>query len=144
MTVYQKTQEFFAAHFNETAYPKFAEATKWPGDFDTDSLVSLLLDIHGHNFRATVRVDGEITKDSYSSYLISDEAITQTVNEWQGINLSVHPDFMGSDKRATTENMAEVLARKIGRQLLVSAKVTVTIHESQDILAEYSANFTVA
>lgn len=142
--IYQRTQEFFAAHFNENAYAKLAEIDSWPDyEFDINAVHALLSDIHGHNFKATVRIEGDITSDANSSYLISDEAIVETINEWHGTNLSVHKDFRSHNIRATTENMAEILAIKIGRKLLVNAYVTVTIHESSDIFAEYSSTFTM-
>ena len=142
--IYQKTVEFFAAHFNETAYLKWIEI-KEILDLDATHkrlaalLQELLLDIHGHNFKATVRVEGE-TNNSYSGYLISDEDIDATVGEWRGINLSVHPDFEGV--RATTENMAAALCKKIAKSVQASCLVTITLYESENILAISSLKVT--
>jgi 6-pyruvoyl-tetrahydropterin synthase len=148
---YSRTVEFFAAHFNETAYPKFQKFLGrlsvdkgFPPD-DYRDLVDLLIDIHGHNFRAEITVHG-FTKEKYSGYLISDEVIAEVVNEWAGINVSMHKDFLGTHSpyrnaiRATTENMANMLAEKISRRVLVpQATVLVKLYEADGIWAQAQA-----
>ncbi len=136
---YRKTVEFFAAHFNETAYEKWKviqdpRCLRESPEHIVTVMTELLLDIHGHNFKAEVEIVG-YTGDDYSGYLISDEDIEATVKEWHGINLSVHPDFEGI--RATTENMATMLAKKLWPKIKSTGyqSVNVTIHESDDISA---------
>jgi len=150
---YKRTHEFQAAHFNEGNYLRFEGITgidkvnvekrhEWiyypdPIECQILDLISLVQDSHGHNFKAEVELMGEVD-DSYSSYILADEVIISVINEWAGINLSVHPDFLVTGVRATTENMAQKLCKKIfdkveGRKSVTNIVVNVTIHESDDI-----------
>lgn len=149
---YSRTIEFFSSHFNESAYPKYNELTHtldMGGEVMIHQLNELLKDIHGHNFKATITVSDEpiIIEDSdaftYSGYLIADEDIVKMINEWSGINLSVHDDFLAQNIRATTENMARVLLYKTQKYLQCSATVTVVIHEAEGISAEASHTFVL-
>jgi len=151
---YKRTHEFQASHFNETNYGRFEDTVNfqninvekrvaWTYDnsveyyLSAELLIGLLRDIHGHNFKAEVVLLAEVD-DSYSSYILADEVIVSVINEWAGINLSVHPDFLVTGVRATTENMAQKLCKKIfdkveGRKSVTNIVVNVTIHESDDI-----------
>jgi 6-pyruvoyl-tetrahydropterin synthase len=145
---YKRTVEFFASHFNETNYSTFESMKKRFTDyqnpishtFASEGLLTVLKDIHGHNFKAEVELMAEVS-EGYSSYIISDEDLVATVKEWEGINLSVHEDFLHSGIRATTENMAQVLCQKIFVSLkareqagiISNIVVNTTVHESDDI-----------
>ena len=134
MMQYRRVVDFFAAHFNETAYDKWLSVQR--GDRSVATIQDLLSDIHGHNFRAIVTLTHD-TALGYSSYIVSDESLLAIVSEWGGLNLSVHPDFQNI--RATTENMAAVLASKVARVCPPhSTTVVVEIQESRDISATFT------
>lgn len=143
---YYRSVTIHAAHFNEPNYPRWyairdqiAKEGQVTGE-NAQQVQAMLADCHGHNFDCSVTLEAEQTKDEYSNYIISDEAIVETIMEWHGTNLSIHPDFAGV--RATTETMAEVLCAKIQKRLLVDAKITARIHETPELYAEHTGFYT--
>lgn len=139
---YYRSVTIHAAHFNESNYPRWyairdqiAAEGVVTGE-NAQQVFNVLNDCHGHNFTCSVHVEAEQGKDEYSNYIISDEAIVETIMDWHGKNLSIHTDFAGV--RATTETMAEVLCAKIQKRLLVDAKITARINETPELYAEHT------
>jgi 6-pyruvoyl-tetrahydropterin synthase len=103
-------------------------------------LGKVLEGIHGHNFRIVVEIEDNLVPSE--GYMVDDVAIERVVMQWNNTNLSVHKDFTSRQWRATTENMAYVLVRKISRLLLrdydgstLGPVVSVYVHETDDIYA---------
>jgi hypothetical protein len=46
-------------------------------------------------------------------YLVDDSELSEMIMGWDNKNLSILPEFFLSEKRATTESMADVLCQKI-------------------------------
>jgi 6-pyruvoyl-tetrahydropterin synthase len=94
---------------------------------------------HGHNFKIGVEIDDHF--EPINDYLVDDVLIESIVMRWHNTNLSVHPDFKGL--RATTENMAYLLSRKIMQLLrnrapsdeFIGPTITVRVYETDQIYA---------
>lgn len=144
--IYERSLTITAAHFNETAYMKFEDMRDQIGAMqvpEMDALIDLLQDSHGHNFRVVVHLESDKTLGAYSGYIIDDETLLACLLEWEGINISLHPDFRLARRRATTENMAEILCHKVGNLIHApgSTVVTVTVYETPDIRAVVQHTF---
>lgn len=97
-------------------------------------LAKAFTQIHGHNFRIAVCIDG--TPDA-QGFVIDDQRLADLVNQWNGINLSMHYDFLVPRQRATTEQMALTLKSKINTLVALGSEVvSVRVNETDDIFAE--------
>lgn len=147
--IYHRTFKISAAHFNSTkAYQLLWAFRDWSlsgKSLDRKSMEMGVLewarDCHGHNFKIEVAIAAELSAD----WLIDDIELEKTVMEWNNINISIHPDFLELNLRATTENMALILSRKIAilmtshlnARVQDGAFVHVKVHETDDIYAEF-------
>lgn len=137
---YERTYRFSASHFNlrstyESVWGMRAAGIQNPPSgliaVDVGVLEKCFLDIHGHNFKATVNFEGEVL--SKDGWLIDDVSVEKVIMEWSGINLSMHPDFIATRERATTENMAKKLLQKLRARWPLAKRVI--IWETDDIFA---------
>lgn len=95
--------------------------------------------IHGHNFRIEIEIHAPIYERN-ADWVVDDAELQRIVAEWDGKNLSVHPDFLTPRIRATTENMADILLNKLINKVKGSKLAfTVTVHETDEISASKSA-----
>lgn len=139
---YQRKMLLQSSHFNGAEqYVLLATArdAAAPMQARLDAALSCLRDSHGHNFE--VEVDVTVARLDGQRFVVEDEKLSELIARWNNTNLSVHPDFAGG--RATTEEMAVALARKVGVELLAHASgpvVRVTVRETPDIAA--SAEWT--
>jgi 6-pyruvoyl-tetrahydropterin synthase len=133
--VYRRTFRFAAAHFNSLwAYQRVWDVGPQGCGFTVEQLMRLLGDIHGHNFRVELVLQGIFGRDE--SWLVDDVVLDKIVMEWANTNLSVHPDFVKRRLRATTEQMALVLYDKlVGRLHGLPHVEAVTVYETDDISA---------
>lgn len=152
--IYHREFTISACHFNGAeVYRAYREMLK----IDQDEAMSLDLKIirtqllasqaltgtHGHNFKIIVEIEDLF--EPVNDYLVDDVLIEGLVMQWDNTNLSVHQDFKGL--RATTENMAHMLSRKIMLLLWPAIKargdisdfigptITITVHETDQIYA---------
>lgn len=141
MISYVRTYVLQSAHLNDEGYPIWWAAQKadQDGDYKTafNKMRELLPHIHGHNFDVEIRLTGEPFEDGPEKWLIEDQQLTELVMQWDNRNLSALPDFVGREMRATTENMARVLAEKV-REIVGTnvARIDVTVWERPEIRAE--------
>lgn len=135
---YIRTFRFSASHFTSegTYHLVWGWNDRPPGDnyCRQDAVLLALADIHGHNFKIEVHVNGPRGEQGW---VIDDVELEQIVMEWANTNLSVHPDFLTKKIRATTENMAGALYMKLnngrfGDGIEIN---TVVVHENEDIFA---------
>lgn len=132
MTAYRRRFTLQAAHFNgQREYALYSRLASC----SVEELHELLRGIHGHNFDVEVACTGELS----GPWLVDDEALTALVTAWDNVNLSVLPEF--STTRATTENMATVLASHLA-QRWPTMHWTVFVHETPHISASASASAT--
>lgn len=134
--IYERTFWLQAAHFNsQLSYDCVWALAKEPGTkgLRRDEALSLCRDVHGHNFRITVMLEGDPVKGK-SPWLVDDVQLAQVVMEWDNTNISLHPDFMGPRWRATTELMAHVLYAKLW-DVFGPIVRAVTVNETHDISA---------
>lgn len=142
---YERRFTVQASHISDAGYPHLYTALDagehGVHDIAYRELFQAMLKTHGHNFRIVVRVTaGSLTREGFS---VDDVKITEAVMEWNGINLSLHPDFFnlkdadGRPRRATTERMAEVLWTKLDRLLVGANRIRVTVFETEDVRADY-------
>lgn len=132
--VYERTFRFSASHFN--SLPAYQAAWKIAEKqvISVEQQFMAMHQIHGHNFRVVVTISGEIEE---GAWLIDDVRLEKCVMEWNNQNLSLHPDFLDTLDRATTENMARVLKAKLTK-LIDNEDVhvrQVTVFETDDIFA---------
>lgn len=135
-----------SCHFNDNrTYDMYDQAMRAAKsqqyDVAFDCMKRVLPDIHGHNFDVHIGARSLELGDSDcdrggGSWVVADELLRTTVAEWDSTNLSVHPDFHGV--RATTENMAAILARKLSA-MCADVEFTVTVRERWDIEARATA-----
>lgn len=143
-----------ACHFNGAeiydAYRKLCETHSGTQEFAAARVLMLaskvLEGIHGHNFKITVEIENFFVPKM--DYVVDDVVIANVVNQWDNTNLSVHPDFRGI--RATTENMAHLLMKKVCKLLVpdvdqgqsddgfIGPTITVVVHETDQIFAAAS------
>jgi 6-pyruvoyl-tetrahydropterin synthase len=130
---YKRTFILQACHFNGLGeyelYWNSAELTH------AECLV-LLKGTHGHNFKIEIEVTKAFDQGAMRTsdgWLIDDIALEAFVREWDNTNLSVHKDF--ACIRATTENMAIILHRKLKKEFKTCVFV-VRIFERDDVSAE--------
>lgn len=129
---YTRTYRIQAAHFNsQTPYdvvwglaPHIEMVTK-------ADLLTCARDVHGHNFKIVLVLEGECGDDDW---LVDDVSLEAVVMEWENTNLSMHRDFVDQRYRATTERMAEVLLRKLRGRFRELIK-RVDVYENDDIHA---------
>lgn len=132
---YERTFRLSAAHFNsgrsyQTAW-KLASLESV--HLTQEDLLRAFLDIHGHNFKIVVMVCTDVLQ--YDGWLIDDVALAKHVMRWDGINLSMHPDFFNDKLRATTELMAHKLYQQLNHAF--PDKISfVRVFETDDIFAE--------
>lgn len=146
---YQREFVLQACHFNGAfAYECYRAALSAAtvGDCKRayDHLRNCLPSIHGHNFLVKILTIGSPEnmnsgpeKWGQASFLIDDEELETLVMEWNNTNLSVHKDF--ENTRATTENMARLLVKKLNKKwprLLFEVEVW----ETETIMASYNTN----
>lgn len=154
--IYTRTFVIQAAHFNDAAYNLRARALGHAEDADkllSHNVANLELkqaivlwqmvaeESHGHNFKIVVTVSGEPVSKR-ENWIIDDVRLAKMVLEWDNKNLSMLPEFAERDLRATTENMAHVLAQRIKRLLRVDdnegtdpPQIEVQVHETDLICA---------
>jgi 6-pyruvoyl-tetrahydropterin synthase len=142
---YHREFTLSSCHFNGADIYKTWNEIKQPHREDPDALKNafrtVLTGIHGHNFKIVVDVENDF--DPRDDYLVDDIEIESVVMQWHNTNLSLHPDFENKKLRATTENMAHLLVRKLAHQLTKhenlaapGSMVCVVVHETADIYAE--------
>ena len=136
-----------SCHFNDNttydAHDKALEAAA-AGQHDVafDFMQYVLQQTHGHNFDITVTArNTDLLADSdcargVGSWVVEDKLLRDTVAQWDNTNLSVHPDFEGL--RATTENMAGVLAAKLANAA-PSVGFEVIVREHPEVIARATA-----
>jgi 6-pyruvoyl-tetrahydropterin synthase len=141
---YQRTYHFQAAHFNsrsayETAWAVVAQTEKkdaslgeLPNQVTIFSIYQALCNVHGHNFKVVVDLEGGTTTEGW---LLDDVALENIVMRYAGKNISMHPDFLMQKKRATTELIAAYLYSMIDEAFPQVRVVSVKVHETDDIFA---------
>lgn len=133
--IYRRQFRLQAAHFNSLG--SYLDVWATIGRRETTTL-SLLKDIHGHNFKIIVEIRGMMKHDG--AWLVDDVALEEIVMSWNNCNLSVHDDFLVNRLRATTENMAHVLMDKLAASKpILDANATVRgvrVYETDDIFAQ--------
>lgn len=141
---YNRMFHFSAAHFNSSeAYQMlWASMDQKGGYIDMEKLRFLLTGIHGHNFKVEVSVIADMQQGA--SWLIDDVALAGVVMRWDNLNLSMHPDFLNTKQRATTENMASILLHEIMESLALLRlptpyQIDVKVYETDDIYAQVNA-----
>ena len=133
---YQRQFILQSCHFNGASeYAAFQQAQAlWNSDpYKAYALLrQAARNTHGHNFavQITVRADPEF---SFKDWLVDDIALEEVVREFDNQNLSLHPAF--EKMRATTENLAELLAGRIAAILPRAMRVSVDVQETRDIHA---------
>lgn len=141
---YVRTYAFSAAHFNsrrsyETAWSIVAahemkdEGKPFP---DLTSICRMMRDVHGHNFKCEVAIDGNHLENK-EGWIVDDVALEKAIMEYAGINVSMHPDFMTIKARATTEVLAQAIFDRV-MALLEGTSATcvhVKLWETDDIYA---------
>jgi 6-pyruvoyl-tetrahydropterin synthase len=134
--IYERTFRFSAAHFNSLMAYQIAWKIANKIEVSPEQQFIALHHIHGHNFRVVVTLSGEMGE---TPWLVDDVALEKKVMEWNGHNVSLHPDFLDMQQRATTENMARELVRKINGILPEGVHVRqVVVYETDDIFARAS------
>jgi len=143
MTVeYNRAFTIQSCHFNDErtydAHDK-AMAAAVTGDYFNGftGLCDVLRDSHGHNFEISIsaRANELLTSECErggQSWVVDDEVLRDMVAMWDNTNLSVHKDFEGV--RATTENMARILRRKL-REAFPDVQFAVRVRENFDVEA---------
>lgn len=107
--IYEREWTLHIAHFNgREQYDQFNEACR---THDFDVALEVMHNTHGHNAIVSVTFHGLV--DDESPYVVRDEDVDAIVMQWHNRNLSLHPDFTDHRLRATAENMARLLARKL-------------------------------
>jgi 6-pyruvoyl-tetrahydropterin synthase len=145
---YNRTYHFQAAHFNsrqayETAWAvvDFIDAQKnskaeklgeFPQGITIYSVLQALTNVHGHNFKIVVDLRGEVESEGW---LCDDVRLEKIVMRYAGKNISLHPDFLISRDRATTELIADKMRRHIIDEFPFMTHVGVTVYETDDIFA---------
>jgi 6-pyruvoyl-tetrahydropterin synthase len=141
MLRYDRTFRFSAAHFNsrksyETAWDMLAalelesDTIKFP---DVSAILKMLSDIHGHNFKLRVVVDGTLDNEGF---VTDDVALEKAAMRYSGVNVSMHPDFTTKLLRATTELMAENIYEAISGVITGGCGLErVELWETDDIFA---------
>lgn len=137
---YNRTFMIQASHFNgQKAYDVYYRLREC-AEVSNEEVLDLLADIHGHNFR--IVVDAELASKSNldsDGFVIDDMKLEQIIRRYDRQNISVHPDFIETGERATTENIANRYAHQIFDAFDPKRwrfhKVTVTVHETDDIFA---------
>lgn len=137
---YSRSIALQSCHFNNLDvyrnYDKLLNILESQKNIDRQQIKSLLLSIlkgtHGHNFTVIVFASCLVDRSLRGGFVIDDIALENVVHEWNNTNLSVNSDFDGI--RATTENMALVLYRKL-RKRFSKLDFKVEIHETIDASA---------
>ncbi len=130
---YKRTFRITAAHFShQDCYDLLWDEDSAPGGGDWMFLVR---NTHGHDFKIEITVGGNVPTAEGLDWVISDEELEYNIDKWRNINLSTHPDFMGPRIRATTENIARVLADKIQALSKEIQWTEVSVWEGPDIVA---------
>jgi 6-pyruvoyl-tetrahydropterin synthase len=128
---YERTYHFSAAHFTSPSGYELLWRVVDGEQLSPSQLRTLLEDIHGHNYKVDVTVNAEVQK---MALLISDIELTRCVMQWSGVNLPLHDDFVNQRIRATTENIARILANKVEKLVLSTpCQIKITVWETQDI-----------
>jgi 6-pyruvoyl-tetrahydropterin synthase len=134
---YTRVFRISAAHFNDEGYPFWRQAQEKAAVQDWIAAYSSLLlavkEIHGHNFRITCRITGEMPDDKW---LIDDVVLTKVVEDWFCDNLSLNSDLLEAKRRATTENLVEGLINVILSFCPPCAMVEVEVEETPDVRAQ--------
>lgn len=147
--IYHREFTISSCHFNGSAVYKAyrdlrtADQDEMPAELKMIRMQMLIAQVlvgtHGHNFKIAVEIDDHF--EPINDFMVDDAMIESVVMQWDNTNLSVHDDFKGL--RATTENMAYFLSRKIMRMLparhemddFIGPTVIVTVHETDQIFA---------
>jgi hypothetical protein len=135
--MYRRTFCIPAAHFNDSGYSYLREAKKeaeeggWKAAYQ--ALLLAAIETHGHNFLIECVIDGDPPKDY--PWLVDDRVLTETVESWFRGNLSLHPDLLAINQRATTENLAKRLAGVVLPLLPQHCVLKMTVHETPRISA---------
>ena len=138
--IYKRSFELHCAHFNneeayEAAREFMARVSQRAVTLEaSEAFAKAALATHGHNFIVIVEAEKEL-KFRQSSWLVDDVVLAEKVEEWQDCNLSLHADFFKDDLRATTENMARVLAAKLNGAF-PDCRWVVEVQETKDISAK--------
>lgn len=145
MITYSRKFRIQAAHFNDLAYGIREKARQRAAAHELADSALLWQEVarecHGHNFEILVSITGHPISPR-ENWIIDDVALTKLVMQWDNTNLSMLPEFDQRDLRATTENMAHLLCRRIQRLLRTDdnkgtepPRVVVQVRETPDIEA---------
>lgn len=134
---YHRTFTISAAHFNSEqeyeAFYRVMRARLDPTLLRYEDVCRCIENVHGHNFVIDIDVKG--TPEG-RRWLVDDADLVEIVRDWDNTNLSLHPDFTTPQLRATTENMAKLLRRKLEARFHNLARLfMVTVHETDGIWA---------
>ncbi|SRR6266566_3359248 len=116
VVTYDRTYVLQSCHFNGGAVYvnyalslKAAETGNWQ-DACT-YLAKVMPEIHGHNFKVRILAKGTVDGNGYT---IDDQFLEEEIiKRWDNVNLSTLPEFAPMGVRATTENMASILLKRI-------------------------------
>lgn len=73
---------------------------------------------HEHEFNVEVEIRATALLSVGEGYVFPDEAIDDVMIEWTGKNLSRLPEFAGSGKRASAENLAGAILYRLERRAM--------------------------
>lgn len=119
MLEYERVFMLQSCHFNGSeVYAAFHAAQGLAGAKDYEGAYQMLCarvlpNIHGHNFEVRVTISGNPSALGSRAYFVDDKVLAALVEGWNNTNLSVLPEFLNDSVRATTEQMAVRLQKKI-------------------------------
>ena len=107
MLTYRRRATLQSAHFNDVAYPHYRRSLELEKEGKHEEALAefreAVAETHGHNFKVEVTFTNSDER-RYNDWLIDDFKVAAILSEWDGKQLSVHPDFTSREARATTEN----------------------------------------
>jgi 6-pyruvoyl-tetrahydropterin synthase len=114
-----------SSHFNNQVvydfYRKVLDKDKQLGCCESVDILlkHVLPHIHGHNFVVEVSIDSKHPPEG-TDYIVDDKVITELVEKYNNVNLSVLPCFAFHGVRATAERLAEQILADIDCELRTS------------------------
>jgi 6-pyruvoyl-tetrahydropterin synthase len=140
-THYHRTFHISIAHFND----QFPYVLAWSMASDklhqrtcaytNDEVLAMMHKCHGHDLKVEVLVEGFMEEGD--DWLVDDPEMESVVKAWDNCNVSLHPDFLKKQLRATTENMARLLQEKMVARFKSVSLCVVRIYETADIYVTY-------
>jgi len=115
---YRKRHKIQASHFNgSVVYDAYKDAIAnkqaYPEEAMHRMVTEVLPNIHGHNFELIVTIDTYPDLPAGWDYIIDDKKITEILELYNNVNLSVLDVFLVNDWRATTERLAYIITKDI-------------------------------